>query len=295
MHIFTRVCVCFCAQTQTSDLEKFKSAVITGLLEVANKLSCPLTSTVFGKEFPAAFLANDGVAYVKHDWKGEIIESEEPLPLDVAKIPILSIRGYNSTVTNSDIEGHLLNGPTRFYNHPYTKQRLHISEAGVKTFDAVTDAGESVLGLIKGIRDTGIVSKEDLKNLEDMVPETVLYKWHGNNLASKDDVIKALQLKSGGNSGGNNDVVVTTPPPPMDLVDKWKKSFTTPITRSTMLPSGSWKNVLGQTDLEHIDPNLYRAHNRPLSTLTENHSEEHRALMDVVVGQENNGYSSEDM
>lgn len=246
-------------------MDNFVSVVVDSLHDVGEKLSCPLTLTLFGDDYPAALLSNDGIAYVKRDYRNHIIETEEPLPVDTANVPIVSIRGYNSMVTGSDHEGSHMGRMTRFYRHSYTGQRIHISEEGVKDFTTLTKAGQSVVDFVKRVRDTGLIKDEVVKDLEGMVPEVVRYRWQGNRLGSTADVRKALGVD-------NN-----TPVASMTLVDMWKESFTTPITRSTVLPSGSWKNVNGRTELESIDPDLFRAHNRSLKQLTENHCEPHFA------------------
>jgi hypothetical protein len=243
-------------------MKRFVSTVVKGVLDVGEKISCPLTLTLFGEEYPAALLSNDGIPYVERRWDGKIIKSEEPRPVDTANVPVVSIRAYNTMVTNNDVEGDHMGTKTRFYRFPYTQQCIHISEEGVKKFDAVTQAGQSVIDLVKSIRDTGVLDEKDLENLEGMVPEVVRHRWKGNCLASEADVRKALGVDD------------NTPVASMQLIGMWKKSFTTPITRSTQLPSGTWRNVNGRTELESIEPDLFRAHNRCLKELVNDNCEE---------------------
>lgn len=237
--------------------------VVDGIAKVADHLCCPMTGTIFSKGNPAAFVQSDGTHYGKEVYradgtsKWELIEAAQPVRTDLH--PLVSVRACNRSITSTDAEGSdsvQPNSYLRFFKHPISAQYIRVDPFTLRVFQAPTDAGEALVGLINVVKGGAPVNVAGIRSLTDMIAEPVQLKIDGNNLNTWTDVRRALPPNVAA--------------PSMQLVDEWKKSFTTPITVPNYLPKGYWDNALGRTELESIDAFMYRAHNRDLAELTKN-------------------------
>ncbi len=265
---------------QTKRAEKFTVDVVDGIAKVADILSCPMTGTIFSEGNPAAFVQSDGSHYGKHverrdgTCRWQLIEAAQPVRTDLQRM--VSIRACNRSITNTDATGCdsvLPNAYMRFFKHPISAQYIRVDPSTVRVFHTPTDAGEALVNLIKRIDTSAPVRVAGVDNLMDMIAEPVKLKMDGNALESVSDVRRALRMDAKsleGASEGKGAPPSKIAEPSMELVEEWKKSFTTPITTPNYLPKVGWGDDVGRTELESTDAFIFRAHNRELRELTKN-------------------------